>query len=156
MIRFCIKEKREESRCEDYKSERFNYGKSNFEQMRRYFGEADWSTLITASNVQKKWEAFINIYEEGVKRYVPKVETKRRYNNDWYNRRCEIASEEREMAWNRWRRKNTQELWQNYTTTRNEYVRVIREERKNYEKDVMDKCRGTKTILQICEQQNEK
>ncbi len=101
IIRFCIKEKREESRCEDYKSQRFNYGKSNFEQMRRYFSEADWSTFITESNVQKKWEAFINIYEEEVKRYVPKVETKRRYNNDWYDRRCEIAREEREMAWNR-------------------------------------------------------
>ncbi len=61
MIRFCIKEKREESRCEDYRNERFNYGKTNFEQMRRYLGKMDWSAFTQASNVQKKWEAFINI-----------------------------------------------------------------------------------------------
>lgn len=39
--------------------------------------------------------------------------------------------------------KSTQGLWQNYTTTR----RVIREESKSYEKDVMDKCKEEPKLL---------
>ncbi len=67
----------------------------------------DWNALIQASSMQRKWEAFINIYEEGVKRYVPTIDI---YNNEWYNRRCEIMREE-EKAWQRWRRRSTQQLW---------------------------------------------
>lgn len=68
----------------------------------------------SASNMQKKWKAFLSICKEKMKTNVLKVITKRRRNNDQYDR-CEIARRERENAWNRWRRKNTQELWQNYT-----------------------------------------
>lgn len=64
--------------------------------MKRYCGETDWSTFIIAESVQKKWEAFINIHEEGMKRCISKVNTKRRYNKDQCNRKCEVALRDEE------------------------------------------------------------
>ncbi len=41
-------------------------------------------------------------------------------------------------------------MWQNYTTTRNDCVRVITEERTSYENDVMDKCKEEPKLFFRC------
>ena len=48
---------------------------------------------------------------------------------------------EREKAWNRWRRNRRYNLWMNYVNKRNEYVKIRRDELRNYEKDIVNKCK---------------
>ncbi len=74
--------------------------------MREYFAEAKWKQLFTASNTQEKWDIFMEIYNEGVSRYVPKIKIKEvKKKKDWFNIRYITARKEKEAAWNRWRKK---------------------------------------------------
>ncbi len=57
--------------------------------MRKYFEEADWSNFNEAQEVKEKFK----IYNEGVKRYVPKMGKREIFNKVWFNRKCEIAKE---------------------------------------------------------------
>ena len=96
-----------------------------------------------ASNTQDKWNTFMEIYNEGVSRYVPKItinEMKKK--EDWYNTRCKLAREKKEAAWNRWRKRGGRKNWEEFKSARNEYVRVLREEERDYEKGVVDKCKN--------------
>ena len=61
---------------------------------------------------------------------------------DWYNARCKLARAEKEAAWNRWRKRGGQEKWEEFKVARNEYVRILREEERNYEKEVVHKCQN--------------
>ncbi len=64
--------------------------------MREYFAEAKWKQLFTASNTQEKWDIFMEIYNEGVSRYVPKIKIKEvKKKKDWFNARCIMARKEK-------------------------------------------------------------
>ncbi len=54
---------------------------------------------------------FMEIYDEGISRYVLKIKTKEVKNKkkDWFNMRCITARKEKEAAWNR-RKKRKWEL----------------------------------------------
>ena len=126
---------------EDHKVDRLDYKRTNFTELRKFFKEADWSRLINASQIDEKWESFSNIYHEGVGRYVPKMSQKTRGKSDWYNKKCGEARKNKELAWKRWRRNRRQDLWEKYKLERNKYTSVCREEKRNYEKDIVDKCK---------------
>ena len=68
------------------------------------------------------------------------AETKKGH-KEWFNRRCEMSRVEKEKAWNRWRRNRSHNNWVNYINMRNKYVTIRRVERRNYEKDIVDKCK---------------
>ena len=53
-------------RCvEDYKKERLNYARANYENLRNYFGSIDWKDIMKDKTVQDKYESFyINIMRE--------------------------------------------------------------------------------------------
>merc|ERR1711980_73850 len=72
---------------------------------------------------------------------VPKRQVKKEARQVWYNRRCEQAKIERDHAWNRWRKSRKHNHWTNYKDKRNEYVIIRKVERKNYEKDIVEKCK---------------
>ena len=40
---------------------------------RKYFKCANWSNFIGAKRVEDKWNIFLDIYNEGVRRHVPKM-----------------------------------------------------------------------------------
>ncbi len=46
----------------------------------------------------------------------------------------------RDKAWIRWKRNNNQESKEEFKT-RNEYVKIRRENEKGYEKDIVEKCK---------------
>jgi len=142
LIEFETNEGRDEERKEAHRNGRYNYGKADFEGLRKYFMEEDWSSFDEAICTQEKWDEFLRIYKEGVERHVPKVVMKGKIKRkEWYNRKCELAEKEKEEAWNRWRRKGSHKLWEKYKLARNEYVRIRREEERNYEKNIVEKCK---------------
>ena len=83
----------------------------------------------------------MEIYNEGVEKYVPRRKQEKTYIKVWFNRRCSEAKERRDKAWNRWKREKHPRKWQVYINERNKYVKICREEKRNYEKDINDKCK---------------
>ena len=41
-------------------------------------------------------------------------------------------------SWNKWRKERTDDTWREYIEARNECVKVMREEKHEYKKDIME------------------
>ena len=126
---------------ENYKKERFRYSRANYDGLKQYFENVNWTNFFNAGNTQKKWDEFIRIYDEAVKIYVPKGRDNYKKGREWYNRRCDKARKGKIRTWNKWRKERTENRWREYIEARNESVRVMREEKYNYEKDIINKCK---------------
>ena len=60
---------------EDYKQGRFRYNRANYEQMRRYFEEVDWSGFEGVMGVEEKWDEFLRMYKDREMRTVIRSES---------------------------------------------------------------------------------
>ena len=85
-------------RKENYRKEWLNYNKTNFSQPRKYFPDIDWREIYDASDIEKKRTMFLDIYNDGIQRWVPKRTTRELAKNDWFNKRHSVARMEREEA----------------------------------------------------------
>ena len=131
-------------RMEDHKNGRYHFGKADFMGLKQFYMDTNWRKFDEATNIYEKWTEFLKVYNEGVERYVPKMNTIKVKKNEWFNHKCEKARKLKEETWNRWRGKggNNRNLWEKYTNARNEYTRILREEKRNYEKSIVDKCKA--------------
>ena len=127
---------------EEYKRERYRYNRTNFDGIREHFEKANWNEFENEDDVQRKWEEFIKIYNEAVEIYVPKGGNSCRKGKEWYNERCERARKRKTRSWNKWMKVKTEDNWKDYITSRNECVKVMREVKHGYEKDIMQKCKS--------------
>ena len=75
---------------EEYKIGRLNHAKSNFVDLRKYFGDVDWKQIMEGKTVQEKYEIFLEKYKIGVQKYVPVYRAKKG-KHCWYNARCAKA-----------------------------------------------------------------
>ena len=131
-----------ESTDEEYKMERHKFSKANFDEMKKYFEGANWSYFENSESIQGKWDEFVKIYNEAVERFVPKGRKYCEKGKEWYNGRCEKARKCKTRAWNKWRKGRIESNWKDYVEVRNECVKILREEKYKYEKDIMDKCKS--------------
>ena len=83
---------------EDYKSGRLNYAKAKFDELRIFYGKIDWRKIMEGKKVQEKYDIFLEKYNEGVQKYVPLFNVKRR-KYSWYNARCQEAKRAKDRAW---------------------------------------------------------
>ena len=124
-----------------YKGNRLNYRRADVEKLKEYFGNINWEEMVKLRGVQEKYNIFMEVYREGVRRYVPKYRPKEVGQNDWFNARCTKAKEKRDEAWKRWKRNRNLRNKENFKIARNEYVKVRKEEERQYEKDIVEKCK---------------
>lgn len=59
--------------------------------------------------VEEKWMILLETHNKGMDEYVPKLHYKIHYIQDWLNSKCEKAKEQREKAWNNWRKRKIRE-----------------------------------------------
>lgn len=118
---------------------KFDYGKADLGKMNIFFSRVDWNNLLSEINLQKKYDVFMDVYEEAVKRYVPKYKRGHPGKQVWFNRKCERARGIKERAWNKLRRRNSAKAKEEYRYARNEYVRVRRHEEREYERNIVTK-----------------
>ena len=109
--------------------------------MKQYFAHTEWSAFDEASTANDKWNLFLEIYNDGVRQHVPRMNRREVMRSDWFDRRCMEARSKRDKMWNKWKRNRRPSLWENYKGARNDYVRLCRETKRNYEKDIVDKCK---------------
>ena len=141
ILEFIIKKDKEEPREEKHKEGRYNFAKTDFNKLRMYFKNCDWVPFEQAVGVHNKWRIFREVYDKGINQFVPKIKGKTTWIKPWYNIRCAKAKRNRDEAWNRWKKKRTTDAGIKYKLARNEYVRIRREEERNFEKDIVEKCK---------------
>ena len=73
---------------ESHKRRRRNYAKANFNELKEYFEKTDWKVLQELEDVQQKYDAFLEIYEQGVKKHVPLYTVKEKGKKEWFNVMC--------------------------------------------------------------------
>lgn len=89
----------------------------------------DWSRLYGTEVVEERWQSLLEINHERVRHYMGKKGGFR--DKFWFNKRYEIPREERDVARNKWRkREKKQDPWAKYKQARSEYIRIPREEEK--------------------------
>ena len=125
---------------EDHKKERRNYAKANFTGLRDFYKGIDWRKLLENKGVQEKYQVFLSKYKEGIEKYVPKYKIKKN-KRAWFNAKCVEAKKKKEKAWRKMRKRWNETNREDYRTARNEYVKIRREEERNFEKDVVEKCK---------------
>ena len=125
---------------EEHRNGRLNHAKANFTELKRFYGSFEWKKLLEGKQVQDKYEVFLNKYKEGVQKYVPRYKAKKGSQN-WYNAKCVKAKKDKDAAWREMMRQRDRKSREEYQRARNEYVRVRREEERNFEKDIVEKCK---------------
>ena len=125
----------------NYINDRFNYSKADFGSLRKYFEGINWDPIISEQDIQAKYSTFLNIYGDGVNQFVPKYKNCNfSKQKEWFNMKCKRALDKRDAAWARARRRNTERNWTIYKQERNRYVNIIRQAKKDYEKNIVNKC----------------
>lgn len=124
---------------EDHKEERLNYARANFEELRNFFGRVNWKNIMNNRTVQEKCEIFLENYYEATRQYVPLYKVKKN-TGPWYNGRCAEAKKTKDKAWKKLKTQRNENNSLQYRKARNEYVRIRREEERNFERDVVQKC----------------
>ena len=64
-------------RSEEHRKERRNYAKTNFRELRDFFGQINWKEILKDKQVQEKYEIFLSMYEKGVQKFVPSYKVKK-------------------------------------------------------------------------------
>lgn len=57
---------------EEYKQYRLNFPRGNYDHLRTFFNEIKWECELKEGDVEKQYTRFCELYEEGVRSYIPK------------------------------------------------------------------------------------
>ena len=98
LVEIELQEEKLQRGIEDYKKERLNYARANYENLRNCFGSIDWKDIMKDTTVQEKYESFLHMYNEGVKRFVPTYRIRKRIQT-WYNSKCIEARKKKDRTW---------------------------------------------------------
>ena len=131
-----------DERKNEHRIGRRNYARTNFVELKKHFEKAEWGELYSNEvGVEDKWKRFMELYKEGVEKYVPRINRKKVVSKEWFNKRCHEGKEIRDAAWKKWRRRKRPNDWNEYKRARNDYIKVRREEKRNFEKTIIEKCK---------------
>ena len=70
---------------------RRNYAKANYTAMKKFFNETDWKKIKELKDMQEKYDFFLRIYEQRVKKCVTFYKVKEREKKEWFKGKCERA-----------------------------------------------------------------
>ena len=141
LIEYTLNESVRRQKNEEYKRDWFNFTRANFEQLRKFYEEAQWDSFFESESVEEKWTIFLKTYNEGIEKWVPKMKVAQRSKEEWYNKECATAKEVKDKAWIKWKENKREYLWNEYKRKRNNYVKIRRNENKKFEKSIVDKCK---------------
>ena len=141
VLEFSVNMEGEERKKETHKRNRRNYAKANYEELRKYFQELNWSEMYNCEDVQRKYDIFMKNYNNGVNLYVPYYVVKEEEGAEWFNWRCEQAKRKKQRAWRNVKKRPNRNSRRKYVEARNEYVAIRREAERAYQRRIVNKCK---------------
>ena len=108
---------------------KINYVKGEYGKMREELVKVDWYVLMEGKSTTEMWDIFLNKYKDLVNRYVPKLHFSTRRNKidpKWLTRYAKSKIEQKEKAWERYRKRKTRARYEYYKISRNLATNVVR------------------------------
>ena len=118
------------SNTEDWKEKSFQYRKGDYESMRHFITNCDWSYLYEENcDIDECWKIFKTNIEKSIELYVPTNDRKTRSNKPMYwNKDISIARKNRVQWWKVYRRTQLQEDYNKYKQSLNRANKLSQKE----------------------------
>ena len=132
---------------EEETTTKINYFKGNYNDMRKELENIDWESLFEGKEVCEMWEIFLRIYKELVDKYVPKTQfssNKNKFNPKWLTKHAKNKIDQKERAWERYRKRKTRVRYEYYKTVRNLATDAVRNAKASFEKDIAKNIKKNK------------
>ena len=122
-----------------YNGKKFNYVKGDYNGLRNFFKNVNWTDMTNEQNINKQYNIFCKTYKKGTKEYIPEFKEYEKPKKCWFNNRCELARDEKNRQWKRYLRHPSDPSLQRYKTARNKFTEIIRERQIEYEKNIVER-----------------
>ena len=124
---------------EDDTPPRFDFKRCNITDFRRLIKETDW-TVLHKLNVEECWNLIYSKLDEGMEKFVPKVDIKsRKKSPPWMNPFVKKSIKKKHKLFKKLFNSNNSYVYKLYMNARNESARIVKNAKKNYQKDMASK-----------------
>ncbi|MPC50209.1 LINE-1 reverse transcriptase [Portunus trituberculatus] len=147
LLKFCLDVGLRVENGDGYKEELLNYARARYNDLRRYCGNVDWSTMYQEVSIQSKYDKFMKIYNKALENSVLKYTKKTLRRNQWFNKNCKKAKSEKEKALRNYKRNNEEAETEAYRTARNRYAEVRQKAQKEYEQKIVENCERDQKVF---------
>ena len=87
------------------------YDKADWDGLRSFLSEADWSSLSKAHSADSAWNCVKDNIGDAMDLFIPSRTTKHKYSDKpWFNGKCHDAVKSKQKAYKRWQKNRTREL----------------------------------------------
>ena len=114
------------------------YSRGNYQEMRNSLEDTDWATLIQEGNIENSWSSFHKTIDQKIEEHIPKARSKSNKFQPWINAEIKGARKEKNLAWRKYSRHNSEANWTDFTSKRNFCNRLIKKVKANFEKNLAD------------------
>ena len=124
-----------------------NYVKGEYGKMREELAKVNWYALMEGKSITEMWDIFLDKYKDLVNRYVPKLQFSTRRNKSdpkWLTRYAKSKIDQKERAWERYRKRKTRVRYEYYKTSRNIATNAVRYAKASFEKDIAKNIKKNK------------
>ena len=108
---------------------KINYFKGNYDEMRSELAKVDWRNLFIGKSIAEMWDIFLNIYKEMVDKYIPTNKfnpNQRKFKPKWLTKYAKDKIDQKEKAWERYRKRKTRVRYEFYKAKRNIATDAVR------------------------------
>jgi len=116
-----------------------NYWKADYGAIRKELGNIDWEAELFNRSVSESWQLLHDKLMRLVEEFVPYRNTRitSKKNKSGITKRTVKEIKKREKAWTRYKAVGSDDSWQTYKTIRNRVTRLIRIDKEEYQKKLI-------------------
>ena len=115
---------------------RLNYGKADFDKLRKLFKECDWRQVLDSDDVNVCWTRFKDVYDTVVGQCVPFYYVKRRKNPPWMSRDLLKLVKQKRKLWKKCKNDPCAQNLNEFKSLSSSLKKKIRKAKLNFEKMV--------------------
>ena len=125
---------------------RYAYDRGDFEGLRQHLHDTDWSEVANdTSNTNVKWEAFKSIVQEGIDKFIPKVQirttpTQRKHVGP-LDQKALAKIRKKHRLWQRYMETKEGKRYEEYCRVRNQVRQLTRKAKMMNEKSIADQAK---------------
>jgi len=115
----------------------YSFNKGNYDKLRDIVRDHDW-TVMAEMDVEQSWNHLKDVLQVGMEQSIPKVKTGNKRNNRpiWMNKKMLRLVKKKYNLFKRYLRTRSALDYRNYIKARNSCTKLLRNCRKNYEKEI--------------------
>ena len=113
---------------------RLNYGKADFDKLRKMFRECDWRQVLSGDDVNVCWTRFTDVYNTVIGQCIPFYHAKRKNNPPWMSRDLLTLVRQKRKLWKKCKSNPCVQNWNDFKTISSNLKKRIQKAKLNLEK----------------------